>query len=298
MPRFALFTAECAQLGPALQEVIERHRDQLGLVVTSRLSGGKRPGLVRQTLTNYRRSGPEFLTYLVCSFVLYFRFIAVERLRSRITGRPRRRYSVAELCDRYGIPHLETDDVNGEAVAAALRDAAIDHIVIYWFDQIIHDHVIRSAPRGVINLHAAYLPNCRGLFPGFWSAARCDTFGITAHVIEDRQIDAGPILDQVQVAVPPGRSVLYADYCVNRAGVELLDMVLANVDHLSEHTWQPGPGTYYSYPTRQDVRDARRRGIRLITLRDFLDVCTVPSTESPAPSTLAKPEAVGVSASE
>ena len=284
MRRFALFTAECAQLRPALTEIIERHHDQLAVVVTSRVTGGKRPSLARQTATNIRRSGLEFSSYLACSFVLYPAFIAADRAVSRVSRRPRRRLSVAELCERHGIRHIETDDVNGETVASSLRDARIDHIVIYWFDQIVHDEIIRSARRTVINVHAALLPNCRGLFPVFWSAARCGVFGVTAHEIENTEIDAGPILRQMEVVPPNGRSVFYWDYCVNRAGVELLDAVLGDLDGMHERRWRPPEGSYYSYPTRKDVAAARERRIKLITPRDLLEVWRARSSAVPAES--------------
>jgi len=274
MPRFALFTTECAQLGDALTEIIERHHADIALVVTSDIYGGSRGGLCRQTTRNLLHSGPAFVSYLFASFVLYPAYLRLDRLRGRLPSGRRTRYGVAELCARHGIRHLRTGKVNSPAVITALRAADLDLIVVYWFDQILREPVI-SAPRlGVVNVHAAYLPNCRGLFPTLYSAIEPgQPFGITAHLIENRQIDAGPILARRTCTPEPGRSVLFNDGWVNRIGVDMLDDVLADFPrHVAAARPQSG-GSYHSYPERRHVAALRAAGLRLVTLRDFLAVC-------------------------
>ncbi|WP_327582319.1 formyltransferase family protein [Nonomuraea sp. NBC_00507] len=263
MARIALFTTECAQLGDAITEIVERHHDELALVVTSDVHATRRGGLAKQTWTNLRRSGPAFVKYLTYSFLLYpliLRFVP-------------NRSPVRELCARHGIRHIHTGNVNAPEVVAALREADLDFIVVYWFDQILREGVITAPKRAVINLHAAYLPHCRGLFPTLYSAIEPGTpFGITAHLIENREIDAGPVLAQRTTTPPPGRSVLFNDSWVNRAGVDLLDEVLGDFDrHLAEAVHQSG-GSYYSYPERVHLAAARARGLRLSTLRDLATV--------------------------
>ncbi|GHE15476.1 formyltransferase family protein [Streptomyces alanosinicus] len=274
MPRIALFSTECAQLGDALETIIERHHDDIAVVVTSDVYATGRGGLLRQTHRNVRRSGLGFMTYLTCSFMLYPAVLRADRLLAPLRGGRRTRRSVEELCRMHGIEHLRTGNVNSPAVAAKLEEAELDFIVIYWFDQILRERVIAAPSRAVINVHAAFLPHCRGLFPTFFSALEPDTpFGISAHLIENREIDAGPVLAQ-RVAVPPaGRSVLFNDSWVNRAGVGMLDEILADFDaFLDAAVPQPEGGSYYSYPERHHIAQARRQALDLATLRDFLAV--------------------------
>lgn len=140
--------------------------------------------------------------------------------------------------------------------------------MIYWFDQIIHDHIISIPRKGVINVHAAFLPQCRGLFPVLYSATKNDgIYGITAHEIEDAQIDAGPILAQRLVEVPSDRSIIYRDAIVNCGGVGTLSEVLDDFDSFHQKRRYTDGGSYFSYPTRADMREARRAGIRLATFR-------------------------------
>ena len=274
MPRFALFTTECAQLGDAVTEIIQRHHGELALVVTSDISKTRRGGLLKQTVTNLRRSGLGFVNYLTQSFLAYPLVLGVDRILAPLRGGRRTRHSITELCAQHDIPHLRSPNVNSREVVDRLREADIDFIVVYLFDQILREEVIAAPHRAVINVHAAHLPGCRGLFPGLFSALEEDQpFGITAHLIENREIDAGPVLAQ-RIATPPeGRSVIFYDSWVNRVGVDMLDEVLADFGHHLANAWpQPEGGSYYSYPTREQMADARRRGLPLTTIRDYLAV--------------------------
>jgi methionyl-tRNA formyltransferase len=284
MPRIALLSTECAQLGDALTEIITRHCHELALVITSDVYATKRGGLLTQTHRNWRRSGAHFVKYLTYSFLVYPAYLTLDRLIAPLRGGRRTRLRVAELCRKHSIEHVHTGNINDLAIIDELRRAEIDVIVIYWFDQILHEDVI-AAPRGaVVNVHAAYLPHCRGLFPVMFSALEPGTpFGITVHLIENRQIDAGPILAQSTTHPPPGRSVLFYDSWVNRIGVDLLDKVLADLDeHIAEARPQPGGGSYHSYPSREEIAAARQRRLPLATLRDFLAACRGTGATSPA----------------
>jgi hypothetical protein len=268
-PRIALFTTECAQLADALTEIITRHAGEIAVVVTSDPYATARGDFLTQLRDNHKRSGTRFSSYLAYSFLLYPFALRVDRLQSRVTGR-RARKSVAELCAENGIARIHTGRVNSPEVVRRLNDASLDHIVIYWFDQIIHEAVLAAAGRGVINIHAAHLPRCRGLFPTLYSALERAPFGATAHMIENREVDAGPILAQMVTEPPAGRSVLFNDSWVNRAGVGVFDYVLENFDQVHANRAEQGGGSYYSYPSRAQLRQARQQGIRLATFRDFI----------------------------
>jgi RND superfamily putative drug exporter len=276
MKRVALFTAECTQVGPALGTFIEREHERIELVVGSDVYRGKRANVVRQVLTNFRRSGLRFVMYLNYSFILYFAYARFDRLRAAVTRTPRRCLTIAEQCERFGIPYVKTPDINGPDIAAHLKAADLDGIVIYWFDQIIRDHIIAIPRKGVVNVHAAFLPACRGLFPVLYSATKNGgIYGITAHEIEDTQIDAGPILAQVRVDAPPDRSILFRDAVLNCAGIGMLSEILDDFAAYHLRRRYTDGGSYFSYPSRADMREARRAGIRLATFRDFVAACHI-----------------------
>lgn len=273
MSRYALFTIECTQLADALTEIIRRHHDELALVITSDFWKTYRGGRLKQTIENLRRSGPSFVNYLTHSFLAYPLAIGLDRALARLRGGHRIRRSVHELCAGYGIEHLHTPNVNQPEVLEHLRRADVDFIIVYWFDQILREPIISVPRRAVINVHAAFLPRCRGLFPLLFSALEDgQPFGITAHLIENREIDAGPILAQRIVTPPPGRSVLFYDSWVNRMGVDMLDEVLTDFDHHLANARHQSGGSYYSYPSREQMAQARRQGLKLTSIRDFMAV--------------------------
>ncbi|MEA2449999.1 MAG: methionyl-tRNA formyltransferase [Thermoleophilaceae bacterium] len=274
MNKIAVMTSECAQASRAVCDLVERNADRVAVVITSDMERPARGGKLHQAIENYRRSGLAFCGYLLYSFLFYFWYVAADRWRARLTRSPRRRVTLEELCRSRAIRYVETTDVNGPEALAALRAEELDFIVIYWFDQIIREDVIQVPRRAVINVHAAPLPQCRGLFPVLFSATKNRwQFGITAHEVTDTTIDNGPVLAQTLLTPPHGRSVLWYDDYVNRAGVDMTCRVLDEFDAYHANCVEFGEGSYFSYPSRSDVAEARRAGLKLFTVRDFFAVC-------------------------
>jgi methionyl-tRNA formyltransferase len=268
MARFALLTTESAQLGEALTELVARHHDDIEVVITS---DRPRPrGLGRAVL----RCGPRFGKYLLYSYLAYPGYLRLDRLLSRLRLRRRRRYSVDELCQRYSVPRLHAGDVNHPSVVGYLEFAEVDFVVCFGFDQELREQVLATPRRAVINVHAAYLPNCRGMFPTLYSAIEADApFGVTVHLVDPGEADGGPILAQRRSTPPLGRSVLFNDGWVHRTGVDLLSDVLAGFDGYARYSLPQIGGTTHAYPRRADLAAARAMDLRLATFADFLAVC-------------------------
>ena len=70
------------------------------------------------------------------------------------------------------------------------------------FDYIFKPELIELFPRGIINLHPAYLPYNRGQYPNVWSIVDETPAGVTLHYI-DAGLDTGDIIAQSAVAVEP-----------------------------------------------------------------------------------------------
>jgi hypothetical protein len=267
MPRFALLTTESAQLGETVTEIIDRHHADIAVVVTSNRGGPD--GILRALLC-----GPRFAKYMLYSYLAYPWYLRVDRALSRTRLRARRRHSVAELCQQYGIALVSTPDVNHPAVATYLRFAALDFLVCVGFEQRLRGPALAAARYGVLNVHPAYLPRCRGRFPTLFSAIEPDTpFGVTVHLIDPREADGGPILAQRRSTPPLGRSVLFNDSWVYRTGVELLSDVLAGFAAYARYSLPQFGGSTHGYPCRADLAAARAMDLRLATFGDFLAVC-------------------------
>ncbi len=235
--RIALLTIASPMSNEAVAAFL---RDPGGEVVLCGWSDPKRPnrgGAAGQLRAHLARSGPRILPYLALGFGL---------------SRPPR-------------GALTIGDVNGPAFHAALKAARPDLIVTFHFDQILTPGTLALAPLGGINLHPGLLPRHRGPVPAFWCLAEGTTPGVTVHRLAPR-IDAGAILAQQAVTLPPDVSALAAARHLHLAGVPLLRAVIAGFPP-PETNADPLP--YQGFPDRAALAGAARRGVRLVGWRDL-----------------------------
>jgi methionyl-tRNA formyltransferase len=235
--RIALLTMASPMSNAAVAAFL---RDPGGEMVLCGWSDPARPnrgGLAGQLRRHWQRSGPRILPYLALGFGL---------------SRPPR-------------GALLIQDVNGPGFHAALTAARPELIVTCHFDQILAPETLALAPLGGINLHPSLLPRHRGPVPAFWCLAEGTTPGVTIHRLAPR-IDAGAILAQQAVTLPPGLSALAAARHLHLAGVTLLRATIAGFpppDTIAE------PLPYQGFPDRAALAAAARRGVRLVRWRDL-----------------------------
>lgn len=273
MQRIALFNIECYSSSEAIISFIEEHHKKLAVVVTTDRYSGKHGNLFKQIITNYRRSGFDFVIYLTCNFIFYFWLIYLSRLISFLTGHQRKKFTISEICQKYHIQHIKTSNVNSEDIIAELKRANLDLIVIYFFDQILREQIIQIPKKGVINVHAALLPECKGLFPVFYSVFKNNRkFGITVHEIVDTSIDSGAILAQEKLEVENAEhSILILDKLVNNKGINLICNIVKKFDYYhSRRSAQARKGSYFSFPTRTDIKDFQTQGFSLVNFKEFV----------------------------
>jgi phosphoribosylglycinamide formyltransferase-1 len=87
------------------------------------------------------------------------------------------------------------------ALAARLREARADWVVLAGFMRILGANVLEPFAGRILNIHPSLLPK----FPGLRTheraiEAREAVHGCTVHLVDD-SLDGGPILDQTVVAV-------------------------------------------------------------------------------------------------
>ncbi|MBB5692174.1 formyltransferase family protein [Muricoccus pecuniae] len=229
----------------------------LGLSNPYRRAAG---GAVGQAWRHLRRSGPRFLLYLAVN-------MALPRLAAALRRGPG---PLARALGARGVPVLEVDDVNGPGFHAALRAARPDLIVTFHFDAILSAETLALAPMGGINIHPSLLPRHRGPVPTFWAGMESvPSHGVTVHRLAPR-IDAGAILAQRAIPLPPGTTASAAARLLHRAAVPLAREVLAR---LGTGAVEEGRVVevlpYCPFPSRAALHEARRRGLRLVGLGDL-----------------------------
>ena len=97
--------------------------------------------------------------------------------------------------------------VADEVIAAALKQADVDYVVMAGYMRMVHAPILDAFPNRVVNLHPALLPSFKG------AHAIQDAFdygvkvtGITVHFADDKY-DCGPIIAQRALAVEEGWTV-------------------------------------------------------------------------------------------
>ena len=131
-------------------------------------------------------------------------------------------------------------------------------------NQIFRKPLIELAPKGCLNLHSALLPKYRGLMPTFWALKNGEKETGVSVFLVDEGIDSGPIV--VQKRVPIETDSL--EELIRATKVIGMDAVWEAVEkiHRGRPKLTPNPEsekTYFSFPTKADVRAFRAAGKRL-----------------------------------
>lgn len=85
-----------------------------------------------------------------------------------------------------------------------IESSSPDLIITSSFSQIMPRALISMPRLGVINIHPSLLPKYRGATPTVWVLMEGEKeTGVTAHFIEDEQIDAGRIISHATLTIDP-----------------------------------------------------------------------------------------------
>lgn len=270
MRKIALFTIESFASGEAVTQFINKYHDRLAVVITDDPFHGKRGGFFKQLRQHYHRAGIAFVWYLTCNFILYPYLLRLSSILAWFQRRPRKRFSVSELCQKYQIRYIKTPDVNRPEIVMQLKQANIDLIVSCFFDQVIKKTVIEIPAQGVFNVHPGLLPECGGAFPVIFSAKNNFQFGVTVHEIVDTSIDTGPIVARKSVDASKKTSLLEVDRMVMKTGAELVFDVIEHPDIYRKNETPQIGRSYFPYPARKDIKEVKKRGFRLVSVRELL----------------------------
>ena len=210
----------------------------VGLVISTRVLS-PRYGFLRGAWEQYRKSGLRYTVYLGCA--------------------------LARSLPAAGIASLSTRDINSEACRRFIAEQRPELLVSAFFNQRIGEAACALAP--AVNIHPSLLPASKGVDPVFYASLRDAPLGVTLHRIS-AELDSGRIIAQQKVSRLLGQSVLAATVRLYALGAQILVNSLDKV--LDSGVAQSGAGSYDSWPQRGDVAALRRKGVRLVRLRDLL----------------------------
>lgn len=110
---------------------------------------------------------------------------------------------VKQEADRLGIPVMQPETLRGPDAAAQLAALQPDVGVVAAYGELLRKNILAIPPLGYVNIHPSLLPRYRGSAPinGAILSGDSET-GVTVMLLESK-MDAGPILAQQRVPLPP-----------------------------------------------------------------------------------------------
>jgi folate-dependent phosphoribosylglycinamide formyltransferase PurN len=170
----------------------------------------------------------------------------------------------SQLARQNNIETLYSKDINDDAGIARLKSWSPDLVISTNFSHYVGRRVREIAGVGTWNLHKSNLPHYRGMAPSFYALLNGEKrVGVTLHQIA-KGFDTGDIVRQVEIPVVPGDSVYSLNQKTSDAGGRMMAQVLEEAEHQRPVAVPQPSGDWptYSYPTRDQIRAFREKGLR------------------------------------
>jgi len=138
--------------------------------------------------------------------------------------------SVAKTAADHGIATLFAEDLDAEALHAAIARSAPDFLFSFYFRNMLPVSILELAKDGAYNMHGSLLPKYRGRVPINWAIIHGEIeTGATLHAMAAKP-DAGAIVAQTAVPILPddtahdvfGKVVVAAEQTLWRALPDLV----------------------------------------------------------------------------
>lgn len=217
--------------------------------------------LLRASPFGKKRTAPgmmwrTFRTFGLGFFIRYgFRFALSHILPAR---------SVRHVLRQHGVPAVDLEkSINSRKSREVIAGYRPDIIVSLQANVIFKKPLMELPPKGCLNVHTALLPKYRGLMPTFWVLKNDESVTGVSVFFMDEGIDSGPILVRRPIEIGD-RSLDALIRDTKRVGVEAL-LEAIELIHRDDYRLIPNDDrdmTYFSFPTRQDVKEFLSRGKR------------------------------------
>jgi methionyl-tRNA formyltransferase len=146
--------------------------------------------------------------------------------------------TIREVAARHGTPIFDPESINTADSQAKLAEFAADLMVVCDYGQILAPATLAAAQHGGVNLHASLLPKYRGAAPIHWAIYNGDTESGATVIHMTPQLDAGPCIAQLRVAIGPDETAEEFEIRLAAMGAPL---VCETIDQLESGRAQPIP---------------------------------------------------------
>lgn len=195
----------------------------------------------------------------------FVKIMSKKEVGKSVSGNIPRTYSLKQLADLYCIDVIERSDLNSQGCRELLKKYDPDLFISIAAPIIFKEELINIPRLDCINVHNAPLPNYRGMLPNFWQLYHGEkSSGITVHKI-DKGIDTGDIIRQDFIPIEDHETLNDLIIKTKRLDAEIVHDVIEDFRAgRVEYTKMKGKGSYFTFPTRKDALELRKRGRKLL----------------------------------
>lgn len=177
-----------------------------------------------------------------------------------------REYLVSSVLKKYDIRNirLPNKNINSSESIKTLNNYNLDLVISISCNQIFRKKLLKLPKVGCLNLHTALLPNYKGLMPTFWALRNGEReIGVSIFFM-DEGIDTGDILIQKIISIENNDTL---ESLIEKTKIAGMDALVEAINLIKRGNYKtvrfsPDEGTYYSFPTKTDVKEFRRAGKR------------------------------------
>jgi methionyl-tRNA formyltransferase len=232
-----------------LFKFLPKHSKIVGCIVNEASPYGKRESFVKKTYKIYKIFGVNFFLHYSLKYIL---------------SKMNRKNSISFILRKFNIPLITlSKNINHIDSLTQISEYKPDLLISILGNQIFKKPLIELAPKGCLNLHTALLPKYRGLMPTFWVLKNNEKYTGVSVFYVDEGIDSGPIIIQKKIEIGNRSQEELINHtkkigmdCIIKA-IELIQNEKVNlIDNNHEIM------TYYSFPTREDVKVFKNLGKR------------------------------------
>lgn len=250
-----------------LKNFLEQRRCDIKLIIFSSALIGKR-GTFESIKWSVQNTG---LRHTIFKLFVYGIF-KLMKIICRFFPFVKNNYSSFLWAKKNKIDYLVSPNVNADEVVNKIKDIAPDLIISVSMNQIIKKKILEMPSKHCINVHCAPLPKYAGMSPYVWALANNEDYSAaTIHYMEEG-LDEGDIIVQENIPVLRKDSAfaLFHRCCLRAA--ELLPKVVNDIeaDVVQSYPQDLSKKTYFSWPTKNCVKELRKNGYTLATIMDFI----------------------------
>jgi methionyl-tRNA formyltransferase len=174
--------------------------------------------------------------------------------------------SMTQLCRAYRIPFRRIGTPNSAEFVEAARQRGADLIASVACPFILKETLLGLPRLGCVNIHHAPVPRYKGMMPTFWQMYHGERkIGVTVHYMAAK-VDEGAALLQEELEIQPTESLDKLIQRSKRHGAHCMAEVFRQIAAGTQRVTKlkNDEGSYFTFPTIEQIRDFHRRGLRAI----------------------------------